>query len=386
MTFPAPSATYHTACGSPPVEGSDALPPGSVCATCGFPAVRGMPMRKWSGAESLILDKLTAPGSPYACEACVFACAWIAPPGRTAKEGQSRGPAPSQYSHLIVTDNAGKVVRYANASKGEKPVILGWLRERFAGPWWLVIADMGKKQLIPWAQWNLSTTGAGATVHLDDEAVSVGDLALPGAMAEMLTLGATKASMERGDYASGEWARCGEALRAFERTYGHWRGSGWWRMSLWLAQRDEDAVAERMAEEKATREAKKTAEKEAQKAAKAKPAKTPAPKKPKASKPTTPATPTDPVRESAHGQPEAQAQQAHGNGPRTAAHDDGGTTARPLPTSPASQMEPARPVGPDQQPSARKRKHQADPGDVGQRDAGVAQTGRPEQAQLGLFG
>lgn len=38
--IPAPSATYHAACGSSPVEGADSLPAGSVCATCGFGRVR----------------------------------------------------------------------------------------------------------------------------------------------------------------------------------------------------------------------------------------------------------------------------------------------------------------------------------------------------------
>lgn len=78
--LPSPSESYWTACGSPPVEGTDDLPPGSVCAACGGVAVRGMTMARWSGAGSLVLDKLKAPHSPYACRGCVWSCTWAAPP------------------------------------------------------------------------------------------------------------------------------------------------------------------------------------------------------------------------------------------------------------------------------------------------------------------
>ena len=106
-----PSQSYHLACGSPAVEGAADLPAGSVCAACGYPAQCGVLMRKWPGADSLILDKLRAPASPYACDGCVWSCTWAAPPGRSAKEGQGRGPSPPMYSHLLVLDDFAYVSR-----------------------------------------------------------------------------------------------------------------------------------------------------------------------------------------------------------------------------------------------------------------------------------
>lgn len=363
-----PSQSYHLACGSPAVEGAADLPAGSVCAACGYPAQRGLLMRKWPGADSLILDKLRAPASPYACDGCVWSCTWAAPPGRSAKEGQGRGPSPPMYSHLVILDDAGRMVTYANASKGEKPVIRSWLTSHKPGPWWLVVADMGKKQLIPWAEWNLSVSTRGSSVLLDDEPVSVGDLGVVDAMAHVLTVGATKATVETGDYTPHEWARCADDLRAFEAAWGHLRGGAWFRLALWLAQRDEDAVAARLEEEKAARDAKKAAEKEARKTAKPKPT----PKK----KPTT-TTPSTAQADSPH--------ETQGRPGRKATHADRGVPAGPVPAGPPERLEPARPVGPDQQPDARLSADQRQPGRVDQHDAPQPQDQRAQQGQLALF-
>lgn len=379
-----PSQSYHLACGSPAVDGAVDLPPGALCATCGCPARRGLLMRKWPGADSLILDKLRVPASLYACDGCVFSCTWIAPPGRVAKEGQGRGPSPTMYSHLLELTPDGP--RYANASKGEKPIIRSWLTTPREHPWWIVVADMGKKQLIPWAEWNHGPA-TGATIHLDDEPVVVGDLALVDAMAHLLTVGATKATLETGQYTPGEWGRCADALLAFERTWGHLRGAAWFRLALWLGQRDEAAVEERMAAEKAEREAKKAAEKEAAKKAKAKPSAKPAPPPPPKAKPAPKArkaaaeslaeTPAPPVAECGH--------EDRRDEKRTPADAHGGVPVGPVPAGDPQRVVSTGPLGPDEHPAARRRPDQRRPRRVDERDAPQPEAARPGQGQLGLF-
>ena len=378
--LPSPSESYWVACGGPPVEGTDDLPPGSVCAACGGVAVRGMTMARWSGAGSLVLDKLKAPHSPHACRGCVWACTWAAPPGRTAKEGQTKGPSPAMYAHVLEWTPSGP--RYANASKGEKPTIRAWLAARREHPWWMVVADMGKKQLIPWADWNLAPTARGATVFLDDEPCVPGDLALVDAMMHVLTVGATKATLETGHYTPGEWSRCAADLRAFEEAWGHLRHSAWFRLALWLAQRDEAAVEERMATEKADRDARKAAEKVAKARPKAAP--TAAPKgKPRKAAVTAPPTPDDATppavlvastHDEAQGRTEGAPADAHrGVGPG------------PLHAGDPQRLEPAGPVGPGGEPAPRRRQRHADPRGVAERHAPQATPERPEQGQLGLF-
>jgi hypothetical protein len=383
--IPSPSESYWIACGRPAVEGIDALPPHSVCAACGYPATHGMPMRKWSGADSLVADKIRAGGSPYACRGCVWSCTWAAPPGRTAKEGQSRGPAPSMYAHCLEWTPDGP--RYANASKGEKPVIRAWLSAAREHPWWIVVADMGKKQLIPWAEWSLASRTSGSVVFLDDEPCTVGDLALIDAMMHLLTVGATKATLETGDYTPNEWARCTADLLAFERDHGHHRGSSWFRLALWLAQRDEEAVAARMEEEKTAREAKKAAEKEAQKRARdaskptapKPPATTSKPKKkpPAAPDPTPTTTPPTTQVEPPH--------EAQGRTEGTATHADRGVPVGHAPAGTPERLERPGPVGPGDQPDARRRTHQRRPRRVDERHDAQPQDHEPQQGQLGLF-
>lgn len=75
--------------------------------------------------------------------------------------------------------------------------------------------------------------------------------------AELLTGGVTKAELESGDYTPRAWQLAREGVEAFERSWARMRGGAWFRLVVWLAQRDEDAVAERLAAEKETKSAKK---------------------------------------------------------------------------------------------------------------------------------
>lgn len=46
------------------------------------------------------------------------------------------------------------------------------------------------------------------------------------------------------------------AVDVFEQTYAYLRGGAWFRLAVWLAQRDEEAVAQRLAAEKEAKRAK----------------------------------------------------------------------------------------------------------------------------------
>ncbi len=366
-----PSHGYWLACGSPPVPDTRDLPPGARCALCAGLAARGLAMVKWSGAESLILDKLTLPSSPWVCAPCLWATAWNAPPGRAAKEGQSRGPAPPMYSHhAVLSDDATALVSYANASKGEKPAILGWLRADKPGPWWCVVADMGKKHLIPWAP--LNPPGRDGVVLLDEQEVTLGDFALVDAMVHVLTVGATKATVETGAYTPNEWTRCPADLQAFEARWGGLRGSAWFSLGLWLAQRDEAAVEQRMADEKVAREARKEAA-----------------RKPRSKAPPTPKTRPGKADKAAVADPSPASGKVQNDdrrqAERTPADPHGGGAARPEDPGPAQRLEPAGPVGPAGQPGEGIGQRQRQPRGVVQRHAAPAPTERTEQGQLGLF-
>jgi hypothetical protein len=77
--------------------------------------------------------------------------------------------------------------------------------------------------------------------------------------------GATKEEVERGDYTLSTLLRCESVVRAFEARHAHLRGSGWFALVVFLAQRDEEAVAARLARETAARDEKKAREKAATK-------------------------------------------------------------------------------------------------------------------------
>lgn len=118
------------------------------------------------------------------------------------------------------------------------------------------VADTGQKHLLPWAPIN-SRGARDYRVLFEERMVSVGDWALVDALTLLLTAGATKEEIGRGDYGPRAWDLCGAALRVFEAAHASERAGGWFELALWLAQRDEAATEARMAAEKAERSAKK---------------------------------------------------------------------------------------------------------------------------------
>lgn len=227
------------------------------CWVCGAETMRGLARERWMGANYQNQTMAAAPLSPVVCEACIFIMSRISPvPGRPAQEGKKFGANFRNVSHLY---DASAPVPYLNASKGEKPAILRFLRAPHGGLWFAAIADSGQKHVLPWTP--LNPPGARGRVRFEEATVTLPDARGWGVvddLAALLTAGATKEEIERGEYTPRAWSLCGDRVRAFERTWGEaLRGGDWFALALWLSQRDEVAVAARMAAEKDAKEAKK---------------------------------------------------------------------------------------------------------------------------------
>lgn len=251
------ASIMHLACGSPVVaEATDIAV--TACWHCGGETTRGVRVADWMGASFTGQNRIRAPQSEYVCEACIWVMSRAsAVPGRPAQPGQACGPNFRNYSHML--DERG----YVNASKGEKPAIREWLRAPKSGAWFAAIADSGQKHVVPYAPINTSPVGGRVQFEEDVCALPRDDSGwgIIDVTSDLLTAGATKESVTSGGYTPGEWQRCGPLIRTYEQRVASLRGSVWFRLVVWLAQRDEGAVATRMA-----------AEAEARKAAKAKPA------------------------------------------------------------------------------------------------------------------
>lgn len=247
------------------------------CWMCAGLMSRGMPVDKFNGASFTGQNKVRLPNATHVCEPCIFVCSRIAPVlGRPAKEGKKFGGSFRNYSHLweegwespaFARDESGSPLGpaglgYVNASKGEKPAIRAFLSRHHEGAWFAAIADSGQKHVIPWAPMNHS--GRGGRVLFDEQVVHVpGDQTLIDDMTALLTAGATKEEIGRGDFGPRAWQLAPELLARFEARHAGARHSSWFALALWLAQRDEDAVKARLEEEKRTKDAGRKAKRKA---------------------------------------------------------------------------------------------------------------------------
>lgn len=214
------------------------------------------------------------PGADYVCEACVYvrsrsspvpgrlpgpcsACKGVKPDECKKCEGAGRNSAGGNfrnYTHLFDRDAP---TPYVSASKGEKATILAWLRGKRHGPWFAAIADSGQKQVLPYAPVN--APGARGKVLFDDTIVVLPDehgWRLVTCMISLLTAGATKEDITRGEYNTNTWTRCRAAIEAFEQSWSTYRGGSFFALAIWLAQRDETLVQARIEAEKETARAK----------------------------------------------------------------------------------------------------------------------------------
>lgn len=213
-----------------------------LCYVCACPWPRSQPVVDWMGTNFTGQGLVLAPTSPLICEACVWAMA--GKPPHTLRS----------WCHLF--DGRG----YVRVNKGDKPAIREWLRGAHEGPWFAAIADSGKKHVLPFSPVNVP--GMGGRIRFEDEEVALprddGWRILDDAT-ELLTLGATKAEIEPGRYGPRAWSLCPDAIAAFEDAWSGLRHGAWFRLVLWLAQRDEERVQARMAAEQAAKKGRKNA-------------------------------------------------------------------------------------------------------------------------------
>jgi hypothetical protein len=215
-----------------------------------------MLVRDWMSTNNTDQNRARSPASTHVCEACCYVHSRIAPvPGRPPKADKKFGGSFRNYSHWW--DERG----YANASKGEKPLIREFLSREHSAPWFAALADSGQKHVIPFAPMN--GRGRSGIVLFDEVRVPVpADQSMVDECAALLTMGATKEELLSGDYGSRAWQLCESALDRFEREYGTYRGGAWFVLAIWLAQRDEAEVSIRQAAEKEAKDARRKGKRE----------------------------------------------------------------------------------------------------------------------------
>jgi len=207
-----------------------------------------MPYGRWQGSTFTDQDKLRGHGlSDRICEPCAWVHSWVVPPGHAPPEPGKKGVNLRLFWHAH--DERG----YVYGNKGDKATIRDWLRAPKVGAWWSAIADSGQKHVVPWTPVN---RGASTIVRLEQRNIAIGDWSLVDAMTAALTAGVTKGEIATGIYTPRAWqlAECHvRELQTRPELFG-----GWWELALWLSQRDEAAVADRMAAEKEARDARRS--------------------------------------------------------------------------------------------------------------------------------
>lgn len=233
--LPTPSMIVYQLAGSPAVP--EANQPGR-CAFCAREVERAIPYARWQGANFVDQTVLADAAGSHVCSACVWATSWVAPPGyvpppnRPKKEG-GKGVMLRLFSHLWDEDRG-----YIYATKADKPFIRTWLRSRHERAWFAALADSGKKHVLPFAPMNPRGALPGV-VRFEERSITLGDWELVDAMTEILTKGASKAEVATGQYSLRRWEEIESSLVAFERVAAFRRGSGWFALALWLAQKVE---------------------------------------------------------------------------------------------------------------------------------------------------
>lgn len=304
------------------------------CAICGGESTRGVLLGEFIGPTMTDQTSFRSPESSHACVCCAFVRARYSPvPGKPPAPGKKEGPRWSNFSHLY--DERGHAV----ASKGEKPAILAFLRGEKRGAWFAAIADSGQKHVLPYATVNPAGTRRGR-VRFEERNLTLPDAdgwAIVDDLCALLTAGATKDEIDRGNYTPRAWGMCRAQIEAFERTHGRHRGGDWFALALWLSQRNEEQVAARM-----------TAEKDAKKTKK----------------------------EAASGSKRRAA--------RATEDVPGGDVARGQGGVPEERSEPVEALGPVAEPKPERGQASSDSGRVG--DDAVSRASVAEPEQLGLFG
>lgn len=248
----------HVAHGSPKMPECGTIESRVRCYMCAGDVERGMPVADWMGGNFTDHTRVLCPESRAICEACVMLSSRVSPVlGRDIKEGKKFGACFRNVSNAVEIGWSGiQAPGYANYSKGEKPAILAFLEREHVGNWGIAIGDSGQKHCAFLAP--LNGPGRTGTIVFEEALVNVpGSLALVYRIRHLLTAGASKDEVESGEYRSQTWMRCRETVEAFETAGEGERGTEWFGLALWLAQRDEERVAERQEREKSEAKARK---------------------------------------------------------------------------------------------------------------------------------
>ena len=218
-----PSQLLHAHHGSEPHADCTELPRTVDCYVCAAATTRGAPVDGWMG--SLILPGRTRSVLRTHVRVCGVRHrdGWQAADDRAYVESSLRG---------------GRVPAH---QQGDKPAMRAWLRRPHPGACFAAIADSGQKHLIPWAPVCHDRVDV---VNFEDRIVEIGDWQLVDDLSEMLTLGATKEEISRGEYSPRAWQPSRRRCCAITSCGSAARGGGWFDLALWLAQRDEARAGE----------------------------------------------------------------------------------------------------------------------------------------------
>jgi len=314
--IPTASTLLHRSQGSPAHPECEPVGSDVPCWLCGGPCVRAMRREAWNGATFTGQNNVRAWHSEWVCEPCVCVAEWkpgMAMPvpvervrdeeheaaktaaakakaearavkleaayaalladattkpkaleaarvkaeeARAAVEtaaGRDRGANWRNYSLLF---DASDAVPLRVLSKGYKAEIRAWLRAEHKGPWFAAIADTGQKHVVPWTPVNLGSRGR---IRFEERelALDPSRFGLLDDLEALLTAGATKDEVLAGDYTPSTYQRCGALVETFEARWSSERASVWWDLAVWLSQRDEALVAERLEREKQAQKEKK---------------------------------------------------------------------------------------------------------------------------------
>lgn len=234
------SQILHAIMGGKAAPGSEDREPFN-CWVCGSRATRGQERWKWAGSNYTGQSKAKCPPSAYVCESCVVVMAGRPP------------DTERMYSHFVEGSS------WLRVNKGQKPAMREFLRRPKKDLWFAAIADSGQKHIVPWAP--INTPGVRGYALFEEALVELPDAAgwaMVDDISNMLTGGATKDELLPGAWSARAYSVLGpERIEAFEEQWGSKRGGSWFDLAVWLAQRDEEKVAERMVAEKAAAAEKK---------------------------------------------------------------------------------------------------------------------------------
>jgi len=233
--------------GSPVV--GDCEPASGRCYVCCGVVERGKQVQSWLGSNYTDQNRARFPTASHVCEACCYVHSRTSPVlGRPPKEDKKFGGNYRNYSHLyeegwagpVFGDDGSTAKSYANASKGQKGLIRNFLAREHTGPWFAAIADSGQKHVLPFAP--LNGAGRSGLVIFEEAMVTVpDDQSLLSDMIALLSAGVTKDEIGSGNWYTRTMIENREPTLAFEAKWGAHRGGDWFRLAIWLAQRDEEA-------------------------------------------------------------------------------------------------------------------------------------------------